>query len=112
MLRPASRPSPLARSYKASKKLVSHKIHTNEHNYQHTYSVELVPICKFDLCAIPPKVKHVYGGVGPLVLCYRVSQSLHMVDPSTGRTFDVSADKYFRCGSGPPPLLHSAAAPE
>jgi len=31
---------------KASQELVSHDVHNNTYNYKHTFSVEIVPICK------------------------------------------------------------------
>ena len=32
--------------YKTSQELVSHDIHSNTFQYKHTFSVELVPVCK------------------------------------------------------------------
>ena len=35
--------------YKTSQELVSHDIHSNTFQYKHTFSVEIVPICKVRL---------------------------------------------------------------
>ena len=34
------------RRYKTAQELISHDIHNNTFNYKHTFSVELVPVCK------------------------------------------------------------------
>ena len=35
---------------KASQELISHDTHNNTYYYKHTYSVEIVPICKVRVC--------------------------------------------------------------
>lgn len=88
---------------------VSADHNSNTYNYKHTFSTEIVPICKEDLvradmgadglfCAsaaehcsdasrclpllqvcLPHKVFSALGGIGPIMLCIRVSNILTLV---------------------------------
>ena len=54
-----------------------------------------------DLLCLPAKLSNALGGLGPLVLCTRVSALLTLTDPSTLREAHLNADQYWR---GPNPL--------
>lgn len=82
--------------HKTSDHLVSHDANSNEYRYNYTFSVEIVPICKDDLVCLPPKLCNALGGIGPLVLVTRVSQSLTLLDPETLRTAELSAANYWK----------------
>lgn len=81
---------------KKSQELISMDIHTSTKSYKFSYSVELVPICKDDLVAIPIKLAKQIGNIAPLGLCYRVGTSLNILDPSTLQTADISTPIYWR----------------
>jgi nonsense-mediated mRNA decay protein 3 len=81
---------------KKSQELISMDIHTSTKSYKFSYSVELVPICKDDLVAIPIKLAKQIGNISPLGLCYRVGTSVNILDPSTLQTADVSTPIYWR----------------
>ncbi len=68
---------------KQSEQLVSTDIHSNTSNYKFTYSVEIVPICKDDLVCLPTKLAKQLHDISPLVLCYRVSNMISLVDPNS-----------------------------
>merc|ERR1712098_1028341 len=61
-----------------------------------SYSVELVPICKDDLVAIPIKLAKQIGNISPLGLCYRVGTTVNVLDPATLQTADISTPIYWR----------------
>eukprot|EP00245_Coleochaete_scutata_P015305 TRINITY_DN6769_c0_g1_i1.p1 TRINITY_DN6769_c0_g1~~TRINITY_DN6769_c0_g1_i1.p1 ORF type:complete len:529 (-),score=109.84 TRINITY_DN6769_c0_g1_i1:362-1948(-) len=82
--------------HRSDKQLVSHDSKSNEFNYKYTFSVEICPICKDDLVCLPPKASSALGGIGPLVLCSRVSNSLLLLDPNTLRTAFVDAGQFWR----------------
>jgi nonsense-mediated mRNA decay protein 3 len=82
--------------YKASERLISKDIHTNTSNYKFTYSAEIVPICRDDLVCIPKKVANSLGNVYQLLLCTRVSNSIHFMDVKTLTTVDLTTSAYFR----------------
>ncbi|TVY34429.1 60S ribosomal export protein [Lachnellula subtilissima] len=81
---------------KKSQELISMDIHTSTSSYKFTFSVELVPICKDDLVALPIKLAKQTGNILPLGLCYRVGTSLNILDPSTLQTADISTPIYWR----------------
>ncbi|RKF63246.1 60S ribosomal export protein NMD3 [Erysiphe neolycopersici] len=81
---------------KKSQELISMDIHTSTKSYKFTYSVELVPICKDDLVALPIKLAKQSGNIIPLGLCYRVGSSINIIDPTTLQTADLSSPIYWR----------------
>ncbi|KAI8886049.1 NMD3-domain-containing protein [Backusella circina FSU 941] len=82
--------------YKASERLISKDIHTNTSNYKFTYSAEIVPICRDDLVCIPKKLANSLGNIHQLLLCTRVSNSIHFMDVNTLTAVDISTNTYFR----------------
>ncbi|CAO3626961.1 unnamed protein product [Cunninghamella echinulata] len=82
--------------YKTSEQLISTDIHTSTSNYKFTYSVEIVPVCRDDLVVIPKKLSNSMGGVNQLVICSRISNSVHLMDFSTLHTTDIPHNVYWR----------------
>jgi nonsense-mediated mRNA decay protein 3 len=82
--------------YRHDKQLVSHNEQNATYNYKYTFSVEIVPICKDDLICLPAKVSGPMGNIGPMVLCTRVMNTLHLTDPTSLRTVQVDAPSYWR----------------
>ena len=81
---------------KKAQELISQDVHTSEKSYKFTFSVELVPICKDDLVALPLRLARQIGNITPIVLCHRVGVSVHLLDPSTLQTADLTAPLYWR----------------
>ncbi|POS84124.1 NMD3 family protein [Erysiphe pulchra] len=81
---------------KKSQELISMDIHTSTKSYKFTFSVELVPICKDDLVALPIKLAKQSGNIIPLALCYRVGSSINIIDPTSLQTADLSSPIYWR----------------
>ena len=81
---------------KKSQELISMDIHTSTKSYKFSFSVELVPICKDDLVALPIKLAKQTGNISPLTICYRVGTSVNLIDPNTLQTADVSTPLYWR----------------
>ena len=81
---------------KKSQELISMDIHTSSKSYKFSYSVELVPICKDDLVALPIKLAKQIGNIAPLTICHRVGTSVNLLDPNTLQTADVSTPIYWR----------------
>ncbi|KAL1735039.1 NMD3 family-domain-containing protein [Schizophyllum commune] len=81
---------------KSSERLLSSDTHTNTANFKHTYSVEIVPVCKEDLVCIPQKQARALGNLNPLALCIRVGSSLQLLDVATLQTADIPAQVYWR----------------
>ncbi len=81
---------------KKSQELISMDIHTSTKSYKFSFSVELVPICKDDLVALPIKLARQIGNIAPLTICHRVGTSINLIDPSTLQTADISTPIYWR----------------
>lgn len=81
---------------KKSQELISMDIHTSTKSYKFSYSVNLVPICKDDLLAIPIKLAKQIGNISPLGICYRIGTSVNILDPTTLQTADISTSTYWR----------------
>lgn len=81
---------------KKSQELISMDIHTSSKSYKFSYSVELVPICKDDLVALPIKLAKQIGNIAPLTICHRIGTSVNLLDPATLQSADVSTPIYWR----------------
>ena len=81
---------------KKSQQLISMNVHTSDKSYKFTYSVELVPICKDDLVALPIKLAKSMGNIAPLTLCHRVGTTVNLLDPNTLQTAEIPTGTYWR----------------
>ncbi|KAK3068941.1 ribosome-binding protein [Teratosphaeriaceae sp. CCFEE 6253] len=84
-----------------SQELISMDIHTSTKSYKFSYACELVPICKDDLVALPPKLARTIGNISPLTLCYRVGTAVNLLDPNTLQISDLSTPIYWRTPFSP-----------
>ncbi|XP_026466185.1 60S ribosomal export protein NMD3-like [Ctenocephalides felis] len=82
--------------YQHSKKLISHDIHSNIYNYKFTYSVDIVPISKDSVVCLPKKLTQQLGGIAPICLVYRVTNTLHLIDPMSAQIAEVSSTVFWR----------------
>ncbi|KAK3157221.1 hypothetical protein QOZ80_2AG0117810 [Eleusine coracana subsp. coracana] len=81
-------------STQTAKQLVSHDTKSSVYNYKYTFSVEICPICREDLIALSPQASRDLGGLGPLVLCVKVTNSIALLDPLTLRVHHLEEKKY------------------
>lgn len=81
---------------KESRKLITQDDHNNFKKYKFTQYVELSPVCKHDLAVLPPKLCQTLGGVSPLMICFRISSNIHMIDPLSLKIVMISAVQYWR----------------
>lgn len=86
---------------KKSQELISTDIHTSSKSYKFSFSVELVPICRDDLVALPIKLARQMGNISPLTLCYRIGTSVNLIDPQTLQTTDISPPTYWHTPFAP-----------
>ena len=93
-------------SSKASEQLISLDVQNSTTNYKSTYSIEIVPICKDDLICLPRKMAASLSNIGQLVLCHRVGNAVHLLDPQTLATAEIPASIYWR---SPFPALATAS---
>jgi len=81
---------------KTSKKLVSQDFKNNIANYKYTTVIEIAPVCKDDLVILPKALQKEIGGLGPLVLVYKISQAVHIVDVLTMKTMELDHVTYWK----------------
>lgn len=79
-----------------SKKLISHDIHSNTHNCKYSFSVDIVPISKDSAICLNKKMTQQLGGISPICLVNRVTNTLHLIDPTTAQMAEVSSTVYYR----------------
>lgn len=82
--------------YVTAQELVSHDIHNNTYNYKDTFSVEIVPICKDNIVCLPPKLAQSLGNMSQINVVHRVTQTIHIIDPSTLQVAEIAAPVYWR----------------
>lgn len=92
--------------YKRAEELISMDTHTGTKNYKFTYSVELVPVCRDDLVALPKPVAQSLSNISQLVLCSKVGKTVRFFDPFTLNSVDINTSVYWRA---PFPSLSEAA---
>ncbi|CAO2195934.1 unnamed protein product [Urochloa humidicola] len=85
-----------ARVGTVTKQLVSHDTKSNSYGFKHTFSVELCPVCRDDLVFLPREASRALGGLGPLVLCVKVTSSLALLDTNTMRVAVLGIKEYDR----------------
>lgn len=81
--------------FQQAKKLIGHDTKSNVHSYKFTYSVEMIPLCKDDLVCLPSKLSHQLGGISPIVIVYKVSNQLHLIDPWTLQSIELANNNFW-----------------
>jgi nonsense-mediated mRNA decay protein 3 len=76
--------------------LISHDEKNGTYHYKYTFNVELAPICRDDLAILPKPLAKSLGGIGPMVLVYKISKFVHFVDVKTMQTFEIDKATYFK----------------
>lgn len=83
---------------KQSKQLISHDQNSNLFNYKYTFMIELAPVSHDDLIILDKETSKELGGIGPILLCYKQSSSMHLVDPKTFYTYEFDGSSYWKHG--------------
>jgi len=81
---------------KTSKKLISTDDKSNISNYKYTNLVEICPLCKEDLLCLPSKMARNLGNISRLVLVKNITNNIHIIDPLTGQTAQMSGEVFWR----------------
>mmetsp|Transcript_95694 Transcript_95694/g.274816 ORF Transcript_95694/g.274816 Transcript_95694/m.274816 type:complete len:585 (+) Transcript_95694:80-1834(+) len=79
-----------------SKHLVSTNIHNNTQRFKRTTCIEICPVGRDDLVFLPPPLARALGGLPPYMLCNRAASFVGLLDPFSGRTFEVTAVDFFK----------------
>jgi nonsense-mediated mRNA decay protein 3 len=81
---------------KTSKKLIGTDDKSNISNFKYTSLVEICPLCKDDLLYLPARTARNLGNIARLVIVKNVSEVIHLLDPFTGQTAQLSGDVFWR----------------
>lgn len=81
---------------KASKKLIGTDDKSNVSNYKYTNFVEICPLCKDDLLYLPSRMARNLGNISRLVLIKNITSMIHIIDPLSGQTAQMSAEVFWR----------------
>jgi nonsense-mediated mRNA decay protein 3 len=79
-----------------SKKLTGQDSQNNEFRFRHTICLEIVPLCKFDLCVLPKPTRSALlgGSKNGLVLVESIARNVHLRDVETGKVIELQASKF------------------
>jgi len=83
-------------TFVCAKRLVTHDSHNNSYQYKYSFSTEIAPICHQDLICLPKHFHKNLGGIGPLVMCTKVNQSIHLMDPVTLKHAEIPGFIYWK----------------
>mmetsp|Transcript_7161 Transcript_7161/g.10813 ORF Transcript_7161/g.10813 Transcript_7161/m.10813 type:complete len:483 (-) Transcript_7161:15-1463(-) len=81
---------------KDSMQLVTMDVKSNTAEIHHTYSAEIAPICREDLVFLPKKVASTMGGLGPIVICFKVNANIVFLDPFTLQSGELMGSLYWK----------------
>ena len=79
-----------------AKQLISHDEKAATYHYKYTFKVDLAPVCRDDLVILPKALSKLLGGIGPMVLVYKISKFVHIVDIRTMQTFEIDEKLYYK----------------
>lgn len=81
---------------KLSKKLISKDVKSNISNFKYTNLVEICPLCKDDLLFLQKRMARNMGNISRLVLVKNVTNVIHLIDPQSGQTAQMSPEAFWR----------------
>ena len=81
--------------YVASKKLKTHNTHDNYYNDKHNYSIEIVPVCRENIVALPKKLAQSLGNLSQICICIHVTNLISLIDPFFLNLGELPAEIYF-----------------
>ena len=78
-----------------SDQIISVDLKSNTANVKITFSVEIVPLSRLDLLCLPKQLANKLSGISQICIVHRVGKWLHLIDPVTLRTAELSAERYW-----------------
>jgi nonsense-mediated mRNA decay protein 3 len=86
------------------KKLVSEDLNSNTHKHKYSTMIEIAPCCKDDIVLVSKQLANSIGCPSNVFLCYKVNSTLHLLDPVSLKTIELSSERYW---ADPPRVLLS-----
>merc|ERR1712113_129482 len=75
--------------------LVSHETHKNIFKVKHTHYVEIPPLCVDDIVRLPENLSSKLSNIGPIALCTKITNVMHIIDPITFLLSEITAKHYW-----------------
>merc|ERR1712113_899299 len=75
--------------------LVSRETHKNVFKVKHTYCVEIPPLCVDDIVWLSKNLCSKLSNIGPIVLCIKITNVIHIIDPITLLILEITAKHYW-----------------
>ncbi|EUD65357.1 hypothetical protein C922_04300 [Plasmodium inui San Antonio 1] len=80
---------------KNSKHLINHDANNNTYNYLYSFSIDICPICKYDLIFFPKDLSIKYGIKSSFYLCLHVSIFIILINPfCSSNSAHISQERY------------------
>ncbi|SCO65201.1 60S ribosomal export protein NMD3, putative [Plasmodium vivax] len=80
---------------KNSKHLINHDANNNTYNYLYSFSIDICPICKYDLIFFPKDLSIKYGMKSSFYLCLHVSIFIILINPfCSSNSAHISQERY------------------
>ncbi|GAW79177.1 60S ribosomal export protein NMD3 [Plasmodium gonderi] len=80
---------------KNSKHLINHDANNNTYNYLYSFSIDICPICKYDLIFFPKDLSIKYGIKSTFYLCIHVSIFIILINPfCSSNNVHISQERY------------------
>ncbi|KJP89259.1 hypothetical protein AK88_01137 [Plasmodium fragile] len=80
---------------KNSKHLINHDANNNTYNYLYSFSIDICPICKYDLIFFPKDLSIKYGMKSTFYLCLHVSIFIILINPfCSSNSAHISQERY------------------
>lgn len=76
---------------RTSKKLIGKDTHSHQHRNEYTISMEVVPLCRFDVVVTPKES----GRAPELMIVSQLSTNAHLLNPKTLAKIEWNAPKFF-----------------
>jgi nonsense-mediated mRNA decay protein 3 len=64
--------------------------------FNHTFAVDVVPICKDDIMCLPQVTAKRLGNISQIVLCMQVGCAIRLIDPRTTQICELSSMAYWK----------------
>ena len=79
-----------------AQELLSHDASSNIFTYKHTYFVEIVPLCKDDVVALPKKTAQKLGNLDQLCMVTKVGKIIHLICPLSGKIAEFDGTTFYK----------------
>jgi len=74
--------------------VIDHK--SNIADYKTIFAIEIAPVCKDDLIILNKQTSKELGGIGPLLLCYKLSSKIHLINIVSFNTYEYDENTYWK----------------